>query len=71
MSHSIIPNSPEAIQGQLELKASGLIYRQKRGLISRNDIKAIVAEIIDPTERQHFRTALNKFLKMKPIEVAA
>lgn len=72
MTYSIVPNSPKDIQEQLELKASGLIYRQKRGWISRNTIEIIVSEMIDVTERQRFKTALNKFKKMKlPHEAAA
>lgn len=71
MTHSIIPNSPEDIQEQLELRASGLIYRQKHGWISRNAIKEIIAEVVDVTERQRFKTALNKYLKMKPINERA
>ena len=72
MTHNIA-NKSSADQAQiaLELKASTLIEKQRLGKISRTQVKAEIELITDLTQRQRFKNALNKFLKMKTEQRAA
>jgi len=58
-------------QLELEKQASMLIQQQRLGKKSRTDIEHKVNSIEDTTERQRFKNALNKYLKMKPARKAA